>query len=116
MNNPWPLKAGTTTAGSRTIPALTEGPQALLQASLCPDSVSRAWAVMLASDGVIAGTFTIRAGDEYGSVDFVVPFALGRRFAELTVPAKFLFVSFQPSGPHPRDYAVGASVGLFAQN
>lgn len=114
MNYAWPIKPGSTTAGSRTIVAQSATAASLLQVQLEPDCAPRAWAVTLASDGVHPGRFLVRAGDNFGSVDFVVPFALGTRFAEITVGGQSVFVQFVPNGTHPRDYAVGATVGLFA--
>lgn len=109
-----PIRLGSTTAGTRSIPAGSTGAVALLQAGLMPECAPRAWAVTLASEGVVAGQFVVRSGDDFGAVEFVVPFALGRRFAELTVGGKNVFVQFEPAAAVARDYQVGATVGLFA--
>lgn len=113
--NPKPLTPYGTTAGSRTVVAGSSGSQAILQAGLLDEATPRAWAVNLVSAGVVAGTWTITIGDQWGQVVFQRAFALGQTFESLTVAGRYVAIQWTPAAVHGRDYLVGATVGLFAQ-
>ena len=113
--NPKPLAPYCTTSGARTVAAGSTEAQAILQAGLLDDAVPRAWAVNLVSAGVVAGSWTITAGDYWGQVVFQRPFALGQTFESLTVAGRYVSVQWTPAAPNARDYQVGATVGLFSQ-
>mgnify|MGYP000858920794 CR=1 FL=1 len=113
--NPRPLAPYCTTSGVRTVPAGSTEAQAILQAGLLDDAAPRAWAVNLVGDGVVAGSWTITAGDYWGQVVFQRPFVLGQTFDSLTVAGRYVSVKWTPAASTGRDYQVGATVGLFSQ-
>lgn len=113
---PYPLAAGSTTAGTRQVRAGSADTVELVQLRLQADCPPLAWRIgFQILPAPVAGEFVLLTGDDFGRVEFRLPVAIGQTSGGDTVPGKYLTIAYRPLAPSPIDFEVGVVCGLMAR-
>lgn len=113
---PYPLAAGSTTAGTRQVPAGSTNTVELVQLRLAADCPPLAWRIgFQILPAPVAGEFILLTGDDFGRVEFRLPVAIGQTSGGDTVPGKYITIAYRPLTPSPTDFEVGVVCGLLGR-
>lgn len=113
---PYPLAAGSTTAGTRQVPAGSTNTVELVQLRLAADCPPLAWRIAYQIlPAPVAGEFILLTGDDFGRVEFRATVAIGQTSGVETVPGKYITIAYRPLAPSPTDFEVGVVCGLLSR-
>lgn len=113
---PYPLAAGSTTAGTRKVPAGSTNTVELVQLRLAADCPPLAWSIAFQIlPAPVAGQFIVLTGDDFGRVEFRATIPIGVTDGANTVPGKYITISYRPLAPSPIDFEVGVVCGLLSR-
>lgn len=88
----------------------------LVSLKLVPDCPPLAWRIgFQIRPAPVAGEFILVTGDDFGTVTFQLPVAIGQTSGGDVVPGKYITIGYRPLVPALVDFEVGVVCGLMAR-